>query len=69
MLQIIISLLLSLGIQVSPDSGNYIQVINQATGESYGIGTTIGVGSKPPTPTQVYYLIQDENGNYSLVRR
>lgn len=71
MLELIISLLLSLGINLGDDQS--ITVIDQQTGVSYGVGNTSviqqGMNDDDPTPTIVYYLICDESGEYHLVRR
>ncbi len=71
MLEIIISLLLGLGISFSPKSGSKpVIVIDQATGISYGVGTTNGVGTCDGYHADVYYLIQDPlTGKYRLVKR
>lgn len=70
MLDLIIALLLALGINTSdPESG--VIVIDQQTGIVFGVGTTIGNGNSTAgnDPTPVYYLIQDAEGEYHLVRK
>lgn len=70
MLELIIALLLALGINTSdPESGAI--VIDQQTGIVFGIGTTTGFGnsSTNTNSTPIYYLIQDANGEYHLVRK
>ena len=70
MLDLIITLLLALGINISdPDNG--VIVIDQQTGIVFGVGTTVGNGNSTsnPSETPVYMLVQDDNGEYRLVRR
>lgn len=69
MLELIISLLIGLGIELN--DGTNINVIDQQTGISYGVGTTVVIGQSSTTnpPTATYSLEQDENGKYYLVRR
>lgn len=68
MLEIIIALLLSLGINAS--EGGAI-VIDQQTGVVFGVGTTSGFGnaSSGTNDTPVYMLVQDAEGEYHLIRR
>ncbi len=68
MLEIIIALLLSLGINTS--EGGAI-VIDQQTGIVFGVGNTAtGTNSSSNTNnTPVYILIQDANGEYHLIRK
>jgi hypothetical protein len=67
MLEIIIALLFSLGINL--DSEN-ITVIDQSTGISFGVGTQAG-GSRPIDDSEpiIFILTQDEAGNYHLERK
>ena len=67
MLEIIIALLWMLGVNPN-DSKSQIQVVNEATGECYGLGNTANIGNRP-APTEVYILMQDQDGNYYLVKR
>lgn len=70
MLDIIIALLLALGINTSdPEIGAI--VIDQQTGIVFGIGSTAGnIQSGTNTnDTPVYYLVQDAEGEYHLIRR
>lgn len=68
MLDIIIALLFSLGINTS--EGGAI-VIDQQTGIVFGVGTTVGTiqSGSNTNDTPVYILIQDGEGEYHLVRR
>ena len=68
MLEIIIALLLALGINTS--EGGAI-VIDQQTGIVFGVGTTAGNGNSTSNPnsTPVYILVQDEEGEYHLIRK
>ncbi|MBP6513205.1 MAG: hypothetical protein KA347_11080 [Bacteroidia bacterium] len=71
MLEIIIALLLALGINTS-DSESGAIVIDQQTGIVFGVGnTSVGSNSTSTTGsnTPVYMLVQDDNGEYRLVRR
>ncbi len=60
-----------MGVSLSPkDGAKPIIVIDQATGISYGVGTTNGVGTSITSPpSEVYYLIKDANGKYHLVKK
>jgi hypothetical protein len=68
MLEIIIALLISLGVNL--DSEN-ITVIDQSSGISFGVGSTVGSSLRPNDSEEpiVYILFQDENGEYHLERR
>ncbi|MBK7683230.1 MAG: hypothetical protein IPJ26_12550 [Bacteroidetes bacterium] len=70
MLDLIITLLLALGINTSDSEGGAI-VIDQQSGMVFGVGTTSGFGNSTsnPSETPVYMLVQDDNGEYRLVRR
>ena len=69
MLQIILQLLLAMGIYFGPRSTGEITVIDQTTGQVYGIGVTNAGGTSVTTrDPNVYYLVKDENGTYRLVR-
>jgi len=68
MLELIISLLMALGIELS--EGANINVIDQQTGISYGVGSTVATSQgTTSTPPVTYVLVQDPNGEYYLVRR
>lgn len=68
MLEIIIALLISLGINLDSES---ITVIDQSTGVSFGVGSSVGSSQRPNDSEEpvVYILFQDENGKYYLERR
>jgi hypothetical protein len=68
MLEIIIALLISLGVNL--DSEN-ITVIDQSTGVSFGVGSSTSTSQRPNDPEEpiVYILLQDNAGNYYLERR
>lgn len=66
MLEIIITLLMTLGIELSEDAN--INVIDQQTGISYGVGSTVVNGQSVSTPT-TYVLMRNANGEYYLVQR
>ena len=69
MLEIILQLLLAMGIYLGPRSTSEITVIDQTSGQVYGIGVTNGGGASVTTrDPNVYYLVKDENGTYRLVR-
>ena len=69
MLQIILQLLLAMGIYFGPRSTSEITVIDQTTGQVYGIGVANGGGTSVTTrDPNVFYLVKDENGTYRLVR-
>ena len=70
MLEIIISLLLAIGINTS-DSESGAIVVDQQTGIVFGVGSTVGYTQSGTinNETPVYYLIQDAEGKYHLVRR
>lgn len=72
MLDLIIALLLALGINTSSSEGGAI-VIDQQTGIVFGVGNTATGGNATinpgAEPTPIFYLIQDENGEYHLVRK
>ncbi len=67
MLEIIITLLLALGIELN--DGTNINVVDQQTGISYGVGTTVGNGQGINTTPTTYVLMRDANGEYYLVQR
>jgi len=68
MLDIIIALLFAMGINSTEDS---VLVVDQQTGISYGVGSTVAGGNSTTgsNGTPVYYLILDDSGEYHLVRR
>ena len=69
MLQIILQLLLAMGIYFGPRSTSEITVIDQTSGQVYGIGVSNGGGTSVTTrDPNVFYLVKDENGTYRLVR-
>jgi hypothetical protein len=71
MLDLIITLLLALGINTSDSEGG-VMVIDQQTGIVFGVGTTAAGGnstSNTGSNTPVYILVQDDNGEYRLIRR
>ena len=67
MLEIIITLLLALGIELNDESN--VNVVDQQTGISYGVGTTLGNGQGISAPPTTYVLMRDANGEYYLVQR
>jgi hypothetical protein len=71
MIQIILALLLNLGISVSSGSGSGpITVIDTLTGETYSVGTTVGLGNGVVKGSGlVFYLHRDPDGNYYLTSR
>lgn len=70
MIELIISLLLAIGINTSNSESGVI-VIDQQTGIVFGVGSTVGntQSGTNTNPTPIYYLIQDANGEYHLVRK
>ena len=64
MLEIIIALLLALGVNINQEA---ITVIDDRTGEVYGVGNNINTGGKIEGDTKTYGLYQDEDGKYYLV--
>ena len=68
MLEIIIALLISLGVNLDTEN---ITVIDQSTGISFGVGTQVTSGGRPidSGEPQVYILLQDDSGKYYLERR
>jgi hypothetical protein len=68
MLEIIIVLLISLGVNLDNEN---ITVLDQSTGISFGVGTQVTSGGRPVDSGEplVYVLLQDDAGNYYLERR
>lgn len=68
MLEIIIALLISLGINLDSDN---VTVIDDATGITFGVGSGSTSSQRPNESEEpvVYVLIQDANGEYHLERR
>ena len=70
MLEIIIKLLIAMGLYTGAGPVKTIIVIDSSTGVSYTPGVTIGTTASitnPSTPPDVYYLVHNTNGTYSLV--
>lgn len=69
MLDLIIQLLFAIGISVSGPDAHSVVVIDNDTGATYGLGSTVTVGNRPAENTEVYMLMHDKNGNYYLVKK
>ncbi len=72
MLEVIITLLLALGVNITGEDGP-ITVIDQQTGICYGVGNTVvsnnGGSGDPNSAGEVYILVEDDQGKFHLVRR
>lgn len=66
MIEIIIALLISLGINLDREQ---ITVVDQSTGICFGVGTGTGSSNSEIDQPQIYILLQDESGKYYLERR
>jgi hypothetical protein len=70
MIQIILALLLNFGISVNNGSSGPITVIDVQTGETYSVGSQVGLGnSVVKGGGLLFYLHRDPDGNYYLTSR
>jgi hypothetical protein len=72
MLEIIIKLLIALGLYANGGPTKNIVVIDQSSGSTYNINVTTGITNSitnGSTTPEVYYLVRNADGTYSLVRR
>ncbi len=63
MIEIIIALLLAMGLNLDKEAVN---VVNERTGEVYGVGNNVTVINSEIEPS-TYILCQDEDGKYYLI--
>jgi hypothetical protein len=66
MLEIIISLLMAIGININE---NPIEVMDERTGIVYGVGSNSGAGVRTDIEPKKYVLVLGENGEYYLIQK
>ncbi len=64
MIEIIITLLLTFGINLDQDA---ITVVDERTGIVYGVGNSTSGGGRIDSDSKTFILCQDEDGKYYLI--